>query len=167
MRPNALSVSPRTPTRSVSTEQSSRGEECQTSTRDQACVAVETFAPTVRHTTFKLLVARGNVMKRRARQFDVEGAYLKGTSLQRTKSFTLVRPPTSRAAPATTHSTIAAFPSCGGSSCRSTARQTLAEYGIAPPSISLSTSSTSRSRNTTPPCYFFKESGGERVDIAL
>ena len=35
MRPNALSVSPRTTTRSVSTEQSSRGEECQTSTRDQ------------------------------------------------------------------------------------------------------------------------------------
>ena len=35
VRPNALSVSPRTTTRSVSTEQSSRGEECQTSTRDQ------------------------------------------------------------------------------------------------------------------------------------
>ena len=36
VRPNALLVSPRTTTRSVSTEQSSRGEECQTSTRDQA-----------------------------------------------------------------------------------------------------------------------------------
>ena len=35
VRPNALLVSPRTTTRSVSTEQSSRGEECQTSTRDQ------------------------------------------------------------------------------------------------------------------------------------
>ena len=35
VRPNALSVSPRITTRSVSTEQSSRGEECQTSTRDQ------------------------------------------------------------------------------------------------------------------------------------
>jgi hypothetical protein len=35
VRPNALLVSPRTTTRSVSTEQSSRGEECQTSTHDQ------------------------------------------------------------------------------------------------------------------------------------
>ena len=35
VRRNVLSVSPRTTTRSVSTEQSSRGEECQTSTRDQ------------------------------------------------------------------------------------------------------------------------------------
>ena len=35
VRPNVLSVSPRTTTRSVSTEQSSRGEECQMSTRDQ------------------------------------------------------------------------------------------------------------------------------------
>ena len=35
VRPISLSVSPRTTTRSVSTEQSSRGEECQTSTRDQ------------------------------------------------------------------------------------------------------------------------------------
>ena len=39
---------------------------------------LETFAPTVRHTTFKLLAARGCVAGRRARQFDVEGAYLKG-----------------------------------------------------------------------------------------
>ena len=39
---------------------------------------IETFAPTVRHTTFKLLAAHGCVTKRRARQFDVEGAYLKG-----------------------------------------------------------------------------------------
>ena len=34
-RPNALSVSPRTTTRSVSREQFSCGEECQTSTHDQ------------------------------------------------------------------------------------------------------------------------------------
>eukprot|EP00966_Prymnesium_polylepis_P208110 4820606-Prymnesium_polylepis.1 len=39
---------------------------------------IETFAPTVRHTTFKLLAARGCMARRRARQFDVEGAYLKG-----------------------------------------------------------------------------------------
>jgi hypothetical protein len=39
---------------------------------------IETFAPTVRHTTFKLLAARGCVAGHRARQFDVEGAYLKG-----------------------------------------------------------------------------------------
>ena len=39
---------------------------------------IETFAPTVRHTTFKLLAAHGCVTQRRARQFDVEGAYLKG-----------------------------------------------------------------------------------------
>jgi hypothetical protein len=38
----------------------------------------ETFAPTVRHTAFKLLAARGCVAGRRARQFDVEGAFLKG-----------------------------------------------------------------------------------------
>ena len=36
------------------------------------------FAPTVRHTTFKLLAARGAVCGRRRLQFDVEGAYLKG-----------------------------------------------------------------------------------------
>ena len=39
---------------------------------------IETFAPTVRHTTFKLLVAHGCVCGRRRLQFDVEGAYLKG-----------------------------------------------------------------------------------------
>eukprot|EP00966_Prymnesium_polylepis_P286597 6620057-Prymnesium_polylepis.1 len=35
-------------------------------------------ADPVRHTTFKLLAARGCVTGRRVRQFDVEGAYLKG-----------------------------------------------------------------------------------------
>jgi len=41
-------------------------------------IEYETFAPTARHTTFKCQCARACVRGRRTRQFDVEGAYLKG-----------------------------------------------------------------------------------------
>ena len=50
----------------------------QKATAAQGGRIIETFAPTVRHTTFKLLAAHGAVAGRRCRQFDVEGAYLKG-----------------------------------------------------------------------------------------
>jgi hypothetical protein len=50
----------------------------QKATAAQGGRIIETVAPTVRHTTFKLLAARGAVAGRRCRQFDVEGAYLKG-----------------------------------------------------------------------------------------
>ena len=39
---------------------------------------IDTFAPTVRHATFRTLCAKACVAKCRVRQFDVEGAYLKG-----------------------------------------------------------------------------------------
>ena len=126
---------------------------------------VETFAPTVRHTTFKLLVARGNVTKRRARQFDVEGAYLKGKFAD--NEIVYARPP-------------ADFP--GGTRYRTfddrgvplVWRLRVPLYGEADAGRIWNRTAVNQLVNVQgftqsdfDPCYFFKESGGERVDIAL
>jgi hypothetical protein len=93
---------------------------------------IETFAPTVRHTTFKLLAARGCVSGRRARQFDVEGAYLKGKFEDNEVIYARTeRRRTFPAARGTASSTTAACLSFGASKCPCTARPTPGAFGTA------------------------------------
>jgi hypothetical protein len=112
-----------------------------------------------------LLVARGNVTKRRARQFDVEGAYLKGKFAD--NEVVYARPP-------------ADFP--GGTRYRTFDdrgvpliwRLRVPLYGEADAGRIWNRTAVNQLVNVQgftqsdfDPCYFFKESGGERVDIAL
>ena len=126
---------------------------------------VETFAPTVRHTTFKLLAAHGAVAGRRCRQFDVEGAYLKGKF--ENEEVIYARPPPN-------------FP--GGTVYRLVDerevplvwRLKVPLYGEADAGRIWNRTAVNQLVNVQgftqsefDPCYFFKEQGGERVDIAL
>mmetsp|Transcript_39476 Transcript_39476/g.84137 ORF Transcript_39476/g.84137 Transcript_39476/m.84137 type:complete len:172 (-) Transcript_39476:164-679(-) len=126
---------------------------------------IDTFAPTARHMTFKTLAALGALGKRRRRQFDVEGAYLKGKF--ESDGIVYARPPPN-------------FP--GGSHYR-----LFDERGV-PMVWRLHTplygeADARRIRNRTAvrqlvqvqgftqlqfdPCYFFKQVGTERVDMVL
>jgi hypothetical protein len=126
---------------------------------------IETFAPTVRHTTFKLLAAHGAVTGRRCRHFDVEGAYLKGKFED--GEVVYARPPPN-------------FP--GGTVYRLyderevplVWRLKVPLYGEADAGRIWNCTAVNQLVNVQgftqseyDPCYFFKEQGGERVDIAL
>ena len=126
---------------------------------------IETFAPTVRHTTFKLLAAHGAVTGRRCRQFDVEGAYLKGKF--ENGEVIYARPPPN-------------FP--GGTVYRLyderevplVWRLKVPLYGEADAGRIWNRTAVNQLVNVQgftqsefDPCYFFKEQHGERIDIAL
>ena len=137
----------------------------QKATAAQRGTVIETFAPTVRHTTFKLLAAHGAVTGRRCRQFDVEGAYLKGKF--ENDEVVYARPPPN-------------FP--GGTVYRLfderevplVWRLKVPLYGEADAGRIWNRTAVNQLVNVQgftqsefDPCYFFKEQGGERVDIAL
>jgi len=126
---------------------------------------IETFSPTMRHTTFKLVCAHGAVKGRRCRQFDVEGAYLKGKF--ENEEVVYARPPPN-------------FP--GGSVYRHfddhevplVWRLKVPLYGEADAGRIWNRTAVHQlckvqgfMQSEFDPCYFYKEEGGERVDIAL
>ena len=138
----------------------------QKATAAKSGVAIETFAPTVRHTTFKCLAAHGCVTGRRRRQFDVEGAYLKGKFED--GEVVYARPPPN-------------FPD-GGSRYRRfdergvplVWRLKVPLYGEADAGRIWNRTAVNQLVNVQgftqsefDPCYFFKLKDGERVDIAL
>ena len=137
----------------------------QKSTAARNGTVIETFAPTVRHTTFKLLAAHGCVTGRRARQFDVEGAYLKGKFED--GEVVYARPPPN-------------FP--GGTKYRIyddrgvplVWRLKVPLYGEADAGRIWNRTAVNQlvniqgfTQSEFDPCYFYKVVGDERVDIAL
>ena len=126
---------------------------------------LETFAPTVRHTTFKLLAARGCVAGRRRRQFDVEGAYLKG-KFEDGEVVYARPPPDFPGGHKYRHYTDAGVPlvwklkvplygeaDAGRIWNRTAVNQLVSVQGF--------------TQSEYDPCYFYKVQDGQRVDIAL
>ena len=126
---------------------------------------IETFAPTVRHTTFKLLAARGCVQGRRRRQFDVEGAYLKG-KFENDEVVYARPPPDFPGGTRFRHFTVDGTPNVW--------RLKVPLYGEADAGRIWNRTAVHQlvhvqgfQQSEFDPCYFFKQVGDERVDIAL